>query len=35
MQSLDLGNSLVEGLALSSGDLKLKGRGLTGAVGTL
>jgi hypothetical protein len=35
MQSLDLGNSLVEGLALSGGNLELKGGGLTGTIGTL
>lgn len=37
MQSLgvSLGNGLVEGLALGLGDLKLKRRGLAGAVGAL
>lgn len=35
MQSLHLGNGLVEGLALSGGNLDLEGGGLTGTVGTL
>lgn len=35
MQSLDLGNGLVEGLTLSGGNLELKSGGLTGTVGTL
>jgi hypothetical protein len=35
MQSLNLGDSLVEGLALGSGDLELKRAGLAGTIGTL
>lgn len=35
MESLDPGNGLVEGLALSGGNLKLKGGRLAGTVGTL
>jgi hypothetical protein len=35
MQSLDLGDGLVEGLALGSGDLELKLTGLAGTIGTL
>ena len=35
MQSLALGNSLVEGLALGGGDLDLESTGLAGTVGTL
>jgi hypothetical protein len=35
MQSLDLGDGLVEGLTLSSGDLELKGAGLAGTIATL
>lgn len=37
MQSLvvDLGNGLIEGLALSFSDLELEGGGLAGTVGTL
>jgi hypothetical protein len=32
---VDLGNGLVEGLALSLGDLELESGGLAGTVGTL
>lgn len=35
MHSLDLRNSLVEGLALGGGNLELKRGGLTGTVGSL
>lgn len=35
MESLDLGDGLVEGLALSGGNLELKRGGLAGTVGTL
>jgi hypothetical protein len=35
MQSLDLGDSLVEGLTLSLGNLELEGGGLARTVGTL